>query len=419
VLLGGLAALLVSVRADRVGHVGRQVVGALALPAAALLAIGWLIADGQAHWTYQWGMPVGSVLATIVVAAVGLGRAGSLGPIVDLPPLQTLGRISYGVYLWHWPTFLVLDEDLGLDPWPLTGLRIAVSIVLGFASYHLVEAPIRDGRVPTAPWRALCIGGFVVAVGSVFAVTQGAEKPVTGAAGVISGGLVDPGGDEARVLLLGDSQAFRLGEVGDEHVGPDVQLGQFMLLGCGTGPGVPIVDGRAIDADLTGRSCSEAVQLFRDAIDQTNPDLVVLNTGAWEVLDRRIDGRTVPFGTPEWDATTEAGLRATLTELADGPHRTVVLASPCYEPRGVDGGPDERGDDARVERWNEILRAVAPALGVEVLPLDELFCNVADPPDRPDGVHLIPDGAHEVWDWLVPRLDLDGLVAARSGSESP
>ena len=68
----------------------------------------------------------------------------SLGTVLSLTPLRWLGAISYGVYLWHWPIFYVLDAGrLGLSPWPLFAVRTAVTIAVATASYLLVEQPIR------------------------------------------------------------------------------------------------------------------------------------------------------------------------------------------------------------------------------------------------------------------------------------
>ena len=65
----------------------------------------------------------------------------------SLPPLVGLGIISYGVYVYHWPIFLYLDQQrTGLDAGALTMLRLAVTIALAALSYVFLERPIRTGR---------------------------------------------------------------------------------------------------------------------------------------------------------------------------------------------------------------------------------------------------------------------------------
>lgn len=66
---------------------------------------------------------------------------------LSVAPLQWLGRISYSLYLWHWPV-LILGEQLH----PIRGvlsytiLAIGVSLLLAVVTHHIVENPIRFGR---------------------------------------------------------------------------------------------------------------------------------------------------------------------------------------------------------------------------------------------------------------------------------
>lgn len=80
--------------------------------------------------------------------------------------LVAIGRISYSLYLWHWPVFVMFRWTVGLDT-PLTRL---VALVLAFglavASYTLIENPIRYAknlrRLPqmaTITLGLMCIGG--------------------------------------------------------------------------------------------------------------------------------------------------------------------------------------------------------------------------------------------------------------------
>jgi peptidoglycan/LPS O-acetylase OafA/YrhL len=108
--------------------------------------------------------------------------------------LRWIGVRSYGIYLWHWPVFMVTRPglDVPLDGWPLLALRLAVTIVLADLSYRYVETPIRHGVIGRA-WRSLREArGFkrwdlgvryagivvpVVAVCAVLGVAVGHAKP--------------------------------------------------------------------------------------------------------------------------------------------------------------------------------------------------------------------------------------------------
>ena len=63
---------------------------------------------------------------------------------------MAIGRVSYGLYLWHWPVDVALTPDrTGLDGsgwWvepALLALRTAVTVAFTLASYWLVEQPVR------------------------------------------------------------------------------------------------------------------------------------------------------------------------------------------------------------------------------------------------------------------------------------
>jgi peptidoglycan/LPS O-acetylase OafA/YrhL len=61
-------------------------------------------------------------------------------------PMIFVGRLSYSVYLWHWPLFSFARIILGHAPAPVmaTGL-ILVAMLAAYATYRLVEVPIRYG----------------------------------------------------------------------------------------------------------------------------------------------------------------------------------------------------------------------------------------------------------------------------------
>ena len=68
-----------------------------------------------------------AVAAAAVIAPVALEQDGLVARVLAWRPLVWLGAISYGVYLWHWPIFLVLNgERTGWSGLPLFALRCVV-----------------------------------------------------------------------------------------------------------------------------------------------------------------------------------------------------------------------------------------------------------------------------------------------------
>ena len=83
-----------------------------------------------------------------------------------MAPLLWIGRISYGIYLLHWPVFLWLTPArVGWSIWPLFALRMAVTIAAAVLMFRLIENPVRHGHAdlrartdgwPPRSWRRCC-----------------------------------------------------------------------------------------------------------------------------------------------------------------------------------------------------------------------------------------------------------------------
>src|SRR5262249_40552329 len=92
---------------------------------------------------YRGGFFGFSLLAGLLIVRVLTG-AGPLSALFSSRPLAGIGRISYGIYLFHWPIFLWLTEArTHLSQWPNFGLRVAVTFAVAIASYKLLEMPVR------------------------------------------------------------------------------------------------------------------------------------------------------------------------------------------------------------------------------------------------------------------------------------
>lgn len=95
----------------------------------------------SAFWTV--GPTVLALLSAVLIGSLVLQPAGFLGRTLSHPWLAWPGReLSYGMYLWHMPAYLLL---MPVVPWaPLRiALTAALTIALAFASSRLVEAPVR------------------------------------------------------------------------------------------------------------------------------------------------------------------------------------------------------------------------------------------------------------------------------------
>ncbi len=104
---------------------------------------------------YRGGFAVVS-LATALVIAVAVHPRARLGErILSWRPFVWIGVRSYGIYLWHWPIFMVTRPqlDVTIDGLPLLALRFGLTLIVAELSYRFIETPIRTGGLERG-WKA-------------------------------------------------------------------------------------------------------------------------------------------------------------------------------------------------------------------------------------------------------------------------
>ncbi|MFS0893537.1 acyltransferase family protein [Microbacterium sp. 179-I 3D3 NHS] len=128
--------------ADRMGNLGRDVTLVLLI---SVVVASWLLVDGtDSTWLYPGGLLAHSAVAALLIAL--LAQSGRRGPgrLLEFPPVQLIGDLSYSLYLWHWPVIVVLSWAVPrLDGWALTLVTGAVSFVAALASRSVIEDRVR------------------------------------------------------------------------------------------------------------------------------------------------------------------------------------------------------------------------------------------------------------------------------------
>jgi len=176
VLLGALLALWHTARPPLAGRGQRT---AIALGDVGLVGtlVFWFAVSERTHWLWQGGF---SLYALITCPAI-LGAVQPTGPALRLlgwGPFPWLGKVSYGVYLYHFPAYVTLAPELmGLERWPLFVVRIGVNFALATTSYYLLEMPIRQERLVTG-WRPWLVLPASVAVASLSLVVATIDPPL-------------------------------------------------------------------------------------------------------------------------------------------------------------------------------------------------------------------------------------------------
>ena len=429
-LLVGAAAAALLVRDWRGLASGRAVLRsgwarwlARLLPAAGLvvLVLAAHVATGSAEEFRQGLLIVVAVAAVLVIAPVALEQDGPVARLLAASPLVGLGAISYGVYLWHWPIFLLVNgERTGVTGWQLFALRCAATVAAAAVSWWLIEQPIREWRpvsVPMLPLAAASAATAAMVALTVVPVAVTEQAPAPGPL-VDSAALIAPevpvevsppprpgAPGDLRVAVFGDSIAWTLMRY--LPATPGVHFTDYTTIGCGIARGGPYeYVGRELDQKP---ECDAWPSRWRQRIAYERPDVVLLVVGRWEVVDRMNEGRWTHIGEQAYDSYLRGELRRALDILGSTGARVVVTTEP-YNRRAEkpDGSLYPEDQPARVDAWNELLRGVvAEYPDATIADLNEKLSPNGYYQTRVDGIRMRADGVHptpEAVEWLTPWL---------------
>jgi peptidoglycan/LPS O-acetylase OafA/YrhL/lysophospholipase L1-like esterase len=403
------------------------------LPLAGLVVLAKVVHDatGTAHEFRDGLLSVVAVAAIAVIAPVALHQTGWAATALSWRPLVWLGTISYGVYLWHWPVFLVLNgQRTGWSGPPLFAARCAATLAIAAVSWWVIEQPIRRWRpvrvsllplAAAASGTAVAVTVLIVPVGQrpsaeatagllpdVAAAAATAQSPPAAKRSERPGKPRDPNRPHT-VSVFGDSIAATLMQYLPPTPGYDFV--DRTIIGCSIVRAGPYrYSGKTLDqkSECDGWPGRWARQLAHD-----QPDVAVLLVGRWETVDRVNEGRWTHIGDPTFDAYLGAELSRALDVLGSTGARVVVTTVPYsrYGERS-DGSLYPEDQPGRVDQWNTLLRSIVgrrpDRTNIAVLDLNKKLCpagvytaKVDGIRVRSDGVHLTPAGAA----WLTPWLE--------------
>ena len=173
VLIGALLALVVPV--------GREISSRTAnvIAVASTLGLGfffYLVATVETSddIVYDGGLAAFSLVACVLI--LGSMVPGPVRAVMSWGPLVWSGRVSYGMYVYHWPIFMAMTEDrMGFGGPTLDAVRLASTTALALVSFRYLEEPIRRRRVLPRPSQATI--GVVAAVAATVAVVFVVARP--------------------------------------------------------------------------------------------------------------------------------------------------------------------------------------------------------------------------------------------------
>src|SRR3954468_20173517 len=173
-LIGAVVGILLFQHGPIRSYAGRLAVRvAAAIGAGYTLWLFWRMSE-RTDALYQGGFLFAALAVSAGNVWVVQPDRGVLGRFVSVSPLRWVGRISYGLYLWHGPVYLTLTEGrTGLDGFWLLVVRVAVSVGLAALSFYAVERPIRAGTFRLPKPKIVAVAAATALVVAVFATTTG------------------------------------------------------------------------------------------------------------------------------------------------------------------------------------------------------------------------------------------------------
>ena len=396
-----------------------------AVAAAAVFAFEWSRITNSSSLPYRGGFLLADVMVGVVIVGVVRAPTGLPARLLAIRPLTYVGQISYGLYLWHWPVILVLDNArTGLEGWRLFLLRAAVSFVIAVLSWHFVEVPIRRRKFTTWRTRAWLPVSIVGIVGVLVVATSGGNVGAEGAAAAAAATQAEWGAvhvdsftgpaSNTKVLFVGDSLSLTVAiGIAPEAAQYGITIGGRTHVGCGIAVALPLNDHGTVGDPFP--NCPTWPTWWSQDVSQLHPQVVALVMGWWETMDRMYQGRWQHLGDPAFDAYETAQLEKAVSILTATGARVALMTSPYFDsgeqPNGL---PWDEDSPARVNRLNSIIESVAAhhQNSVFVVPLNQYL----DPNGhftwtidgkvvrQPDGIHTTVDGGAYLAPKILPAL---------------
>ncbi|CAN5544900.1 acyltransferase family protein [soil metagenome] len=434
----------------------------LALVAIAMLfvlAARLPVSSGPAYT--GWMTPLALISATLLLA---LQVPGQLRSVLSLRPVVWIGRVSYGLYLFHWPVFVLLrthgwhlDEPLGF------AVAVAITVVITAVSFYALEQPIRAAKwAPSRTFIAATMGGVLAAtaiaimpisrgfleinqhaldeaaidpIGSAGTLvplrpststtttaTTGEGSPTSASASVTSTLPVEPLTialpplpiRPVRVLIVGDSTAQSVAQGVATWIAAHPGYAQLDVLWC---PGCGFLRGGTI-VDYEGAEKKSAVVVRKDLPQRVAllaPDIVVLMTSIDDIATRQwteTEGPLTPFDAIFRDRLRRSYSDLTAAVLAMGVPSVVWVVPPV--PHGMWITPELH----EVERYavqHDVIREVVADGGdaVTAVDIEQWMTRTGHADDnswRPDGTHFAESAAEQLaTEYLGPWLVLAAL----------
>ena len=156
----------------------------LTLPKPVCAVLTWVglagIAFGALVFNGDTAYP-GSLVAIPVVGAALVIAGGTRTPpwaaesLLKRGPFQWFGKLSYSIYLWHWPLLIIAADVAGTTSLPFRRniIWLVIALIASLASFYLVENPVRHARLSRyGRWTPIGLGAVLIALSLIVATVE-------------------------------------------------------------------------------------------------------------------------------------------------------------------------------------------------------------------------------------------------------
>ena len=392
---------------------------------------------------YQGGLAATTVASAVIVAVVMRPNGLLVKKFFSQDLFVEIGRRSYGLYLWHWPIFVVAHAR---DSSNRLAVALALTIIINEFVYQFVEIPTRHGALGnwwhnrpqlSAMHRRLPVFIAAVVVASLgitgakvvgieardLSIDTSTANVIFAVPTTVASASSLPAASTTtttiaklprRLVIVGDSQAHSLAINKPSGIEKTFVVTDGSIDGCGIydrGVGVGGTNG---NFRRNFANCVGFEKSWTKSATKAQADVALVVLGAWEVLDLKINSFTLVVNTPPADTMFRTQMKRGIDALRATGATVALLEVACMRPVDSKGGPvpalPQRGDDTRTRHLNDLLREIAAPEddGVFFVSGPKEWCSESEISTslsyRWDGVHAYKPGAKLIFETIATSI---------------
>lgn len=135
-----------------------------------LLVIGFLFSS-QHSFPFPWAIvPVCGTVFLLFGITHSTEQHSVIKTILSSAFLTYIGRISYSLYLWHWPIFTLFRWTIGFEKFLYMLYALFLTFIFSIGSFHFLESPARKNIFIREQYVLphFVIGFFIISLSSLF-----------------------------------------------------------------------------------------------------------------------------------------------------------------------------------------------------------------------------------------------------------